>query len=241
MAEIPVPYEYDGRQFEGRLVYDDSIATPRPAIFMQPDWLGVCSHSVAMAQDVAGDDYVVMVADMFGADYRGMERAQEQLGKVARATRADIGFILGCGNAAVAAMTAEADRLGLIDSEKLGAIGYCMGGGFLLEQVRNGAAFKGSVVIHVTLPITVAPDRTLDIKGRILAIHGAEDTITPKPQIDTLEAELTGAGADWQVMMFGHALHSFCIDTADSATQKYDERLCKQSYRMMRDFFSEIF
>lgn len=241
MAEIPVPYEYDGKKFEGRLVYDDSVKTPRPAIFMQPDWLGVCSHSVGMAEDVAGSDYVVMVADMFGADYGGMERTQEQLGKVARATRADIGFILGCGDASVRAMTTEADRLGLIDPAKRGAIGYCMGGGFLLEQVRNGADFAGSVVFHVTLPITVAPDRALDIKGRVLVIHGAEDAITPKPQIDALEAELTGAGADWQVMMFGHALHSFCIDTADSATQRWDERLCKQSYRMMRDFFGEVF
>lgn len=46
MAEIMVPYEYDGRQFEGAMVWDDAVDDPRPAIFMQPDWFGVCRKSV---------------------------------------------------------------------------------------------------------------------------------------------------------------------------------------------------
>ena len=44
MAEIPVPYSHDGRAFEGMLVYDESVSEPRPAILMQPDWLGVSRH-----------------------------------------------------------------------------------------------------------------------------------------------------------------------------------------------------
>ena len=41
MAEKKVPYQVNGRQFEGMIVYDDSVKTKRPAIFMQPDWKGV--------------------------------------------------------------------------------------------------------------------------------------------------------------------------------------------------------
>jgi hypothetical protein len=44
---------------------------------------------------------------------------------------------------------------------------------------------------------------------------------------------------DWQVMLFGHAVHSFCDKGANNPVQRYDEKLAKQSYRMMRDFFSE--
>ena len=58
MAEKKVAYEFDGRKFEGMLVYDDGIAAKRPAIFMQPDWLGVCRHSIDMAHEVADEDYV---------------------------------------------------------------------------------------------------------------------------------------------------------------------------------------
>lgn len=241
MAQVRVPYEYDGKEFEGMLVYDDSVAGKRPAVFMQPDWLGVCDHSADMAAQAGGSDFVMMVADMFGKGYGDVTRTQEELGRIARGTRADLPFVLGCGAAASAALTAEADRLGLIDTNRIGATGYCMGGGFVLEQARAGADFKGVVVFHVTLPNPVDPDAPTDFRGRILAIHGSADSITPKPQMDALEAEFAANNVDWQLVNFGHALHSFCVLGADSDTQRYDDRLCRQSYRLMRDFFADTF
>ena len=126
IIEHPVAYEYDGKPYEGMLVYDDSVTEKRPAIFMQPDWLGVCSHTTGMAAEAAETDYVVLLADMFGKNYGGEGKTHEELGKAARDRRSDIDFILGCGSAADAALTAEAEKLGLIDNSKRGAIGYCM-------------------------------------------------------------------------------------------------------------------
>lgn len=239
MAEQMVAYEYDGRQFEGALVYDDSVTAKRPAIFMQPDWLGVCRHSIDMAHQVAEKDYVVMVADMFGAEYGAREKDFDELMKVSREVRADLPHLLGCGAKADQALTAAADELGVIDPAMKGAIGYCIGGGFVLEQARAGAAFKGTVVFHVTIPNPVDAGAKPDFKGRILVFHGSADPVTPREQVKALEAELTEANADWQVMMYGHASHSFCDVGMFNELQRYDEKLCNQSYRMMRDFFSE--
>jgi len=241
MAEVAVPYEFDGRRFEGMLVYDDSVTAKRPAILMQPDWLGVCDHSVDMARDVAAKDYVVLLADMFGVGYGEKEKTVDDLMKSSRAVRNDLRFLLGCAGAADKALTAEAAKRGLIDPAKKGNIGFCIGGGFALEQARAGADAKGTVVFHVTLPNPVDTAAKPDIKGRVLAIHGSADPVTPKPQMDALEEELTAAKVDWQVMMFGHAVHSFCNKEANTESQQYDEKLCDQSYRMMRDFFAETF
>jgi dienelactone hydrolase len=119
------------------------------------------------------------------------------------------------------------------------AIGYCAGGGYVLEQARAGADFKAVVVFHVTNPNPVVPGTPCHIKGRVLALHGSADPVTPKPMMDAFEEELTNAKVDWQIMMFGGAVHSFCDPTVSAGALRYDEKLCRKSYMLMRDFFTE--
>ena len=79
MAEKKVPYQVNGREFEGLIVYDDSVKGKRPVIFMQPDWKGVSPDTIAQAHDVAGKDYVVLMADMFGKGYGDKPKTPDQL------------------------------------------------------------------------------------------------------------------------------------------------------------------
>ena len=69
-----------------------------------------------------------------------------------------------------------------------------------------------------------------------MAIHGSADPVTPKPMMDAFEEEMTKANVDWQVMMFGGAVHSFCDPTVHAGALRYDEKLCRKSYMLMRDF-----
>jgi dienelactone hydrolase len=193
-----------------------------------------------MARDVAGKEYVVLMADMFGTGYGDKPKTREQLAAGMKAVHSDLAFTVACGNAAYKALMAEADKLGLIDPSKTAAIGYCAGGGFVLEQARAGADFKATVVFHVTNPNPVVPGTPCNIKGRVLAIHGRADPVTPKPMMDALEEELTKAKVDWHVVMFGRGVHSFCDPTANNpAATQYDAKLCRTSYMLMRDFFAE--
>jgi dienelactone hydrolase len=240
MAEQKVPYQVNGRQFEGMIVWDDSVKTKRPVIFSQPDWKGVCADTVEMARDVAGQDHVVLMADMYGKGYGDTPKTREQLAAGMRAVYKDLPFTIACGNAACDALLAEANKLGLVDpAKKTSAIGYCAGGGFVLEQARAGADFKAVIVYHVTNPNPVMPGTPCNIKGRVLAIHGAADPVTPKPMMDALEQELTNAKVDWQIVMVGGAVHSFCDPTANLDASRYDEKLCRQSYRLTRDFIAD--
>ena len=240
MAEKKVPYQVNGRQFEGMIVYDDSVKSKRPVIFDQPDWKGVDADTIAQARTVAGKDYVVLMADMFGAGYGDKPKTREQLAAGMKAVHNDLAFTIACGNAAYSALMAEADKLGLIDPKKNAAIGFCAGGGFALEQARAGADFKAAVVFHVTNPNPVVPGTPCNIKGRVLAIHGRADPVTPKPMMDALEEELTKAKVDWHIVTFGRGVHSFCDPTANNpAATQYDEKLCRTSYMLMRDFFAE--
>jgi dienelactone hydrolase len=239
VAEKKVAYQVDGRPFEGMIVCDDSVKTKRPVVFMQPDWKGVCADTLAQARSVAGKDYVVLMADMFGTGYGDKPKTREQLAAGMQAVHNNLPFTLTCGGKAYDVLLTEANTLGLIDGGKRAAIGYCAGGGFALEQARAGANFNAVVVLHVTNPNPVVSGTPCNIKGRVLAIHGSADPITPKPMMDAFEEEMTKANVDWQVMMFGGAVHSFCDPTANAGPTRYDERLCRKSYMLMRDFFTE--
>ena len=234
-----VPYQVNGRQFEGMIVAHDGAKAPRPMIFMQPDWKGVCSDTIAQARTVAGSDYVVLMADMFGSGYGDKPKTREELAANMSAVHRDLAFTVACGGKAYETLLAQASKLGLADTSKKVAIGYCAGGGFVLEQARAGSDFKGIVVFHVTNPNPVVADTPCNIRGRVLAIHGSADPITPKPMMDAFEEEMTRANVDWQVMMFGGAVHSFCDPTANAGPTRYDEKLCRKSYMLMRDFFAE--
>lgn len=239
MAEVKVPYQVNGRAFEGVIVYDDSVRTRRPVVFMQPDWKGVCSDTIAQARTAAGKDYVVLMADMYGTGYGAKPKTHQELMAGMKAVHTDLAFTVACGGAAYDALLGEARKLGVIDPGRKVAIGYCAGGGFALEQARAGADFSAVVVFHVTNPNPVVPGTPCNIKGRVLAIHGSADPVTPKPMMDAFEEEMTGAKVDWQVVMFGGAVHSFCDPTVNAGPTRYDEKLCRKSYRLMRDFFDE--
>ena len=241
MTEKKVPYQLDGRQFEGMIVYDDSVKAKRPVVFMQPDWKGVCADTIGQAKSVAGKEYVVLMADMFGTGYGTKPKTQDELRAGMLAVRNNLPFTIACGGKAYDTLLAEADRLRLADTGKITAIGYCAGGGYALEQARAGAGFKALVVFHVTNPNPVVPGTPCNIQGRVLAIHGSADPITPKPMMDAFEDEMTKARVDWQVMLFGDAVHSFCDPTVHAGPTRYDEKLCRKSYMLMRDFFAETF
>ena len=93
MAEKKVPYQVNGRQFEGVIVYDDGVKEKRPLIFMQPDWKGVCADTMGQARTVAGKDYVVLMADMFGAGYGDKPKTQAELAAGMRAVHTSGGSV----------------------------------------------------------------------------------------------------------------------------------------------------
>jgi dienelactone hydrolase len=160
---------------------------------MQPDWKGVCDDTVAQAHAVAGEDYLILMADMFGAGYGDTSKTREHQAARMKAVHDHLAFTLTCGEKAYETLFVEAANLGLVDPSKRLALGYCAGGDFVLQQARAGADFKGVVVFNVTNPNPVAPGTACNIKGRVLAIHGSADPITPKSMMDEFEDELTKA------------------------------------------------
>ena len=66
MAVESIFYSVAGISCRGALVWDESVKAPRPLLLMAPNWRGVIKPAIETAQMLAGEGYVVFVADMFG-------------------------------------------------------------------------------------------------------------------------------------------------------------------------------
>ena len=136
--------QVDGRPFEGVIVYDEAVAAKRPVVFMQPDWKGVCADTIGQARAVAGKDYVVLMADMFGLGYGARPKTVDELRAGMLAVHKNLPFTLACGGKAYDALSAEAQKLGVADAGKVVAVGYCAGGGYVARTGARRRGFQGA-------------------------------------------------------------------------------------------------
>src|SRR5262249_29074305 len=141
----------------------------------------------------------------------------------------------------LATMVTEANKRGIGDSSKKAAVGFCFGGGNVLELARSGADLDAVVCLHGDLA-TSMPGKKGDIKAAVFVIHGSKDPVAPKADRDALEAELDGAGANWQTLDFGGRLHSFSEEeTKKPGVAEEHASAAHQTYRMLDDFIQDAF
>lgn len=238
MVDRPVIYQIDGEPFQGRLVYDDSVAAPRPGLLMVPDWMGVSENAATQARLIAADQYVVFVADLYGQSIRP-SNAQEA-GAAAGMLRADRALMRKRAQAAVEVLKTQGPQ-GQLDADRLGAIGFCFGGGAVLELARSGAPLKGFVSFHGNLD-TPNPADARQIAAPLLVLHGADDPSVPPAQVEAFVAEMKAAQVDWQLVNYGGAVHSFTNPQANvPGRNQYHPLVAARAYRAMNDLFDEVF
>ncbi|MBO9663777.1 dienelactone hydrolase family protein [Dokdonella sp.] len=235
----PLDYEVGGKKMQSVLVYDDAVKTPRPGVVMTPDWLGITPDNLALAKQIAGKDYVILVADVYGADQR--PKNADEAGAATKALYQNRDELRARIGAALAQLKAQAGKAPL-DGRHYGAIGFCFGGATTLELARSGADVAGVVSFHGNLE-TDDPARAKNIKAKVLVLHGADDKYESPEQIAAFQQEMRDGKVDWQFLSYGGAVHCFAIPTADGSNRgcKYDERTARRAFAQMHAFFDEAF
>ena len=232
-----ISWKDGGKDFDGYLVWDDSSKAPRPGLLMVPNWYGVNEHAIAKAKTLAGKDYVILLADVYG---RGVRPANpDEAGKASGAAYADPAALRAHAAAALATLRGAAGKAP-VDTARIGAIGFCFGGAVALDLARSGADIGGVVSFHGNLSTTI-PAKPGDVKASLLVLNGADDTYVPAEQIATFQKEMTDAKADWQFVNYSGAVHCFAEADANSPGCPYEPRAAKRAYAAMETFFDERF
>ena len=239
MAVERIQYQAGSVTGHGALVWNDKVSGKRPLLLVMPNWLGVTDIAIKRAGEMAGDKYVAFVADMYGngKTSAGPPESEELMMSV-RGDRVE-------GRkrvvAALNTLIAEAEKRGIGDSKRKAAVGFCFGGGNVLELARTGADLDAVVCLHGDLATTM-PAKTGDIKAAVFVMHGSKDPVAPKKDRDALEDEMDGAGANWQLLVFGGRLHSFAeAETKMPGVAEFCPRAAHQTYRMVDDFIQDAF
>ncbi|MBD2294939.1 dienelactone hydrolase family protein [Anabaena sphaerica FACHB-251] len=231
-----IEYKHGNTVLEGYLAYDDAIKSKRPGVLVVHEWNGLQSYAKQRTEQLAKLGYVAFAADIYGKGVRP-KNAQES---AAQSTiyRQDRKLLRERANAGLKVLT----NFSLTDNKRIAAIGYCFGGGTVLELARSGANIAGVVSFHGNLD-TPNPEDAKNIKAKVLVLHGADDPFVPKEQLQGFENEMRQASVDWQLISYGGAVHAFTnpVYKGEIKGALYDKKADQRSWQAMRQFFAEIF
>jgi dienelactone hydrolase len=232
-----IEYKHGDVVLQGYLAYDDALTGKRPGVLIVHEWMGHNPYVRKRAEQLAELGYVAFALDMYGKGVQAKD-AQEA-GKMAAVYKNDRKLMRARAGAGLDVLL----RQDAVDPKKVAAIGYCFGGTTVLELARGGADLAGVVSFHGDLA-TPTPDDAKNIKGKVLALHGADDPFVPEKVVEDFRGEMRKGGVDWELVEYGNAVHSFTNPGAGNDNSKgaaYNEKADKRSWQAMRDLFGEIF
>jgi dienelactone hydrolase len=231
-----IEYHADGARLVGRLFVDDALPGKRPGVLVAPEGLGLSEHTFDIAGRLAEAGYVAFAMDYYGdGGSLPMDDIMPKIGAFMAQPQT-------IRDRAAAALKVLAERP-QTDPGRLAAIGFCFGGTTALELARSGAAIGAVVGFHSGLA-TSRPQDAANIKAKVLVCIGADDPIIPADQRAAFEKEMTEAGVDWRMNLYGGAGHSFTNPAVNALNRPgfaYHEATAQRSWRAMIDLFDEAF
>jgi len=232
-----VTYRDGDAVLEGYVAYDDAATGRRPGVLVAHAWMGLDAYTKKRAEMLAELGYVAFAADVYGKELR--PKSAQEAGKAAGSFKADRALLRRRVNLGLEELKKQPN----VDAERTAAIGYCFGGTTVLELARSGAKVGGVVSFHGGLDAPTPADAK-NIKAKVLVLHGAADPYVKKEDFDAFTKEIADANVDWQLTMYGGAVHCFTHfdDKGDKARGcAYDEPADRRSWAAMRSFFAELF
>lgn len=240
MKTQDIDYRTDDTVLKGYLAYDDRIQTKRPGILVVHEWWGHNAYARQRARMLAELGYTALAVDMYGEGKQAAHPgdASKLAGEIRKnLPLAKVRFLAALGSL---------QQHPMVDSTRMAAIGYCFGGGIVLEMARMGVDLDGVVSFHGSLS-TSYPARPGVVRAEILVLNGADDPFVKPEDIDRFKREMESAGVPYLFINYPGAKHSFTNPDADrigkqfSIPLAYNAEADALSWQAMQEFFDKLF
>ncbi|SER74747.1 Dienelactone hydrolase [Pseudomonas sp. NFACC02] len=232
----------DGTKLVGYYAYDDAIKGPRPGIVVVHEWWGLNDYAKRRARDLAALGYSAMAIDMYG-EGKNTEHPKDAMAFMQAAT-ADAGASRKRFDAGLEQLKKQPET----NPKKIAAIGYCFGGGVVLDAARRGEPLAAVVSFHGALT-TKTPAKEGVTKTPMLIEHGNSDTMVTAQNVADFKKEMDAAKADYTFVGIDGAKHGFTNPDADKLSHGdhggpdigYNQAADTSSWADMKAFLKEQF
>jgi dienelactone hydrolase len=230
-----IAYSDGPQKLNGELALPANTTKKKAGILILPAWKGIDENSRSSAKQLSADGYYAFIADIYG---------EGNYPKDSKEASARAGYYKKNVKDYQHRIQLALEQLikAGADSSRIVVIGYCFGGTGALEAARGGLRVKGVVSFHGGL----SRDTTRSIQPinvRVLVLHGADDPNVPQEAILAFQNEMRAAKADWQMVYYANAVHSFTDRAAGNDNSKgaaYNALAAKRSWEEMKRFLEEV-
>lgn len=235
-----VEYKAGTITLKGYLAYDTNAKGKRPGVIVVHEWWGLTDYPRMRARMLAKLGYVAFAADMYG-DGKTANNPTDA-GAFAGESMKDPAQLKSKFMAALDYLKQDKH----VDPSRIGAIGYCYGGGVVLNMADAGVDLNGVVSFHGTLAAVTPPEKG-NLKAKILVCAGGADKFNSEQDVDKFKSEMKNAGADLQYVTYKGALHAFTNPEATKLGKKfkipiaYNKKADKESWTAMEKFLKKVF
>ena len=233
MLTKDIAYKIDGKTYTGYLADDESRGKNRPGVLVCHQGNGLVEHAKERARMLAELGYVAFALDMYGQIATTMQEAMAWL----QALVADPPELRKRAEAGLGVLKDQPN----VDKHRLAAIGYCFGGGVVLEMARSVPGLACVAAFHPGL--TGQPEKDdRKIGCKVMVCAGVDDPLIPSEARERFIKLMKDVGADWQLLTYGRAGHSFTDKSVDQLNMPgfgYNAEADKRSWSSMRALFDE--
>ena len=230
-----VAYSDGSQQLEGYFAKAKKANPKKIGVIVLPAWMGVDNNAKESAEVLSKLGYHAFVADIYGVGNN--PKNTSEAGKNA-------GFYKNNPAEYQKRIKLAIDQLvkAGADKNEIAVIGYCFGGTGAIEAARGNLNVKAVVSFHGGLA-KAENSPTESIKAKVLVLHGADDPYVSVKEIEAFQNEMRATKADWQMVYYASAVHSFTHKDAGNDNSKgaaYNELADKRSWEAMKAFFKEV-
>jgi carboxymethylenebutenolidase len=237
--EKSITLDRNGRKMPLYISAPSGGGGPYPGVIVVHEIFGLNDHIKDIARRFSAEGFVAFAPDLFEG-HEGVPADKNDLAamRTCWSKIPDTTFVADLQ--AVLDMAQTDDR---VQSDKVGVIGYCMGGAmaFMFAASTPSVAWCADYYGRIKYPELNATkakqpiDYAETLQCPVIGLFSGQDELIPPEHVQELEQRVKAKGVRSEFKIYDDAKHAFFNDTR----QFYDEKAAKDAWKRTLDFISK--